>query len=137
MIVKGGYSKDPSIVPDGIMLTLPKIFFEDRGMTTDQFKKYFERFMQQEGSYWNFKLKNLPKHEVIYVYVVFDKHVQYRCMLVQYERNVSKTFKYSTDGKTWVFPNENWVIFTGPVVKPPHEWPQNGFQGFRYVSQLF
>ena len=137
MIVKGGYSKDPSIVPDGIMLTLPTMFFDDRGMTTDQFKKYFERFMQQEGSYWNFKLTNLPKHEVIYVYLVFDKHVQYRCMFVQCERNITKSFKDSIDGKRRIFPNQNWVIFTGPVVKPPHEWPQKGFQGFRYTTELF
>lgn len=33
MITDKGYSKDASIIPEGIALTLPVIFFEDRGMT--------------------------------------------------------------------------------------------------------
>jgi hypothetical protein len=137
MITADGYSKDQNIIPDGIMLTLPTIFFEDRGMTCSQFKKLFERFMKDEDSIWNFKLTNLPKHDIVYVYIVFDKQVQYRCNFVMYERNKSKTFKDSVDGKIRKFSNQNWVIFTGPVVSPPHEWPQKGFQGFRYTTKLF
>lgn len=135
--VSAGITANLSIVPDGIMLTLPTMFFKDRNMSTDDFKKYFERFMQKEDAIWNFKLTNLPKFEVIYVYLVFDKQVQYRCMLVQYERNITKSFRDAADGKLRLFKNENWVIFTGPVVKPPHEWPQKGFQGFRYTAELF
>lgn len=131
------YSKDPSIPPEGIALTLPVIFFEDRKMTTDQFKKVFERHMRHEESWWNFKLTNLPTHDVAYVYLIFDKQIQYRCNLMCYERNQSKTFKDSHDGKVRDFPNQNWVLFTGPVIKPPQEWPQKGFQGFRYTTKLF
>lgn len=131
MITQKGYSKDPSIIPDGIALTLPVQFFTDRGMTTEQFKKYFERFMRGESSYWNFKLTNLPLHDVAYVFLIFDKHIQYRCNFMQYERN-----KYK-DGKVRGFPNHNWVLFTGPVIKPPHPWPQRGHQGFRYTTTLF
>ena len=137
MITANGYSKDISIIPDGIMLTLPTAFFEDRGMNIDQFKKVFERHMAQEESWWNFKLTNLPKHDVAYVYLVFDKHVQYRCQLVMYERGATKAFADSHDRKVRTFENCNWVLFTGPVVKPPHEWPQKGFQGFRYTTTLF
>lgn len=137
MITQHGYSKDPSIQPEGIALTLPVIFFEDRGMTTQQFKKYFERFMRSESSYWNFKLSNLPLHEVPYVFLIFDKHFQYRLNLMQYERNVSKSFKDAIDGKTREFPNQNWVLFTGPVIKPPYPMPQKGHQGFRYTTKLF
>lgn len=137
MITAAGYSKDLSLVPEGIMLTLPVAFFEDRGMTIDQFKKHFERFMAKEDSYWNFKLTNLPLHDIAWVYLVFDKHVQYRLNFMQYERNKSKQFKDAVDGKLREFPNQNWVLFTGPAIKPPHEWPQKGFQGFRYTTQLF
>jgi hypothetical protein len=56
---------------------------------------------------------------------------------MQYERNVSKSFKDARDGKVRDFPKCNWVLFTGPVVKPPYEWPQKGFQGFRYTTKLF
>jgi hypothetical protein len=137
MITPDGYSKDPNIVPEGIMLTLPTAFFEDHCMNCDQFKKYFERFMSKDDSYWNFKLTNLPLHDVVYVYLVFDKKVQYRLNFMQYERNKSKSFKDAIDKKVRDFPNHNWVLFTGPVVKPPHEWPQKGFQGFRYTTKLF
>lgn len=137
IIGPGKYSKDVSIMPEGIMLTLPVMFFEDRGMNVEEFKKYFERFMKHEDALWNFKLSNLPLHDIAWVYLVFDKHVQYRMNFVQYERNVTKTFKDGVDGKFRVFPNNNWVIFTGPPIKPPHEWPQKGFQGFRYTTKLF
>jgi hypothetical protein len=123
--------------PDGIILTFPKMFFEDRGMSASEFEKLFERQMRPDGSYWNFKLTNLPKHEVLYVYLVFDGFIQFRCNLVGYERNVSKSFKDSPDQQVREFPNCNWVIFTGPVVRPTEDFPKQGFQGFRYTHKIF
>ncbi len=137
MITKQGYSKDPTIMPDGIVLTLPKMFFNDRNTGIEEFKVLFERYMKQEDGLWNFKLTNLPKHEVCFVYIVFDGKIQYRCNLVAYERNVSKSFKDAPDNKVREFPNCNWVLLSGPAVKPPHEFIQKGFQGFRYCTQLF
>lgn len=137
MITPKGYSKDPSLQPDGIVLTLPVAFFQDRGTTIDQFKKMFERYMRREDAIWNFKLTNLPLHDIAYVYLVFDKHLQYRAQFVQYERGVAKSFYDAPDRRVRVFPPTNWVLFTGPVVKPPYEWPMKGFQGFRYSIKLF
>lgn len=137
MITNKGYSKDPSIQPDGIVLTLPVAFFQDRRMNTDLFKKMFERYMRHEDAIWNFKLTNLPLQDVAFVYLVFDGFLQYRANLVQYERNVAKKFKDAPDRRIRSFPTTNWVLFTGPVVKPPHEWPLKGFQGFRYCTKLF
>lgn len=138
MITEDGYSKDPNIVPEGIALTLPTAFFTDRGMNTDQFKKYFERLMADEEMIWNFKLTNLPTiNDLLWVYLIFDRHIQYRMNFVQIERNKSKFFKDSTDGQRRYFPGANWVIFTGPPLKPKDPWPQKGFQGFRYTTKLF
>lgn len=137
MITPKGYSKDKSIMPEGIMLTLPVAFFNDMGTDTHSFIKMFERYMAMEDSLWNFKLTNLPKHDIAWVYLVFDKKVQFRLNFVQYERNVSKEFKDAPDGKTRRFPNANWIIMCGPAIKPPYEWPQKGFQGFRYTPKLF
>lgn len=131
------YSKDPNIVPEGIALTLPVMFFEDRKMTTAQFKKVFERYMKREDAIWNFRLSNLPTMDVLYVYLIFDRQFQYRCNLVMYERNKAKAFDDSPDGVVRKFPPSNWVLFTGPIVKPQDEWPQKGFQGFRYTTKLF
>lgn len=137
MITSTGYSKDPNIVPEGIALTLPVLFFQDRGSSIPDFKKLFERFMTRDDALWNFRLTNLPTMEVAWIFLIFDKRIQYRCNLVQYERGVAKVFQDSPDGRIREFPKSNWVIFTGPPVKPPHEWPQKGFQGFRYTTKLF
>lgn len=137
MITVNGYSKDPSIIPEGIMLTLPVMFFQDRGTDIESFKELFERYMQKEDSIWNFRLTNLPLHNIAFIYLVFDKKVQYRANFVMYERNKSKQFYDSPDGKVRKFPPSNWILFTGPVIKPPYEMPQKGFQGFRYTTKLF
>lgn len=137
MITARGYSKDPSIMPDGIVLTLPVAFFKDRGMSYSEFEKLFERYMRREDAIWNFRLTNLPKHDVAYVYLIFDGFLQYRANLVQYERNVAKKFYDSPDGRVRSFPPSNWVLFTGPIVKAPQDWPLKGFQGFRYCTKLF
>lgn len=129
--------KDVKFQPDGIILTLPVMFFEDRGMSTGLFKRVFERQMRDEDNVWNFRLTNLPINDVLYVYLVFAKHIQYRANLVQYERGVDKSLGDSIDGTMRHFKNSNWVVFTGPIVKPPHEWPMKGFQGFRYTAKLF
>lgn len=137
MITARGYSKDASIIPEGIMLTLPKMFFRDRNMSYSSFEKMFERYMRREDAIWNFKLTNLPLHDVAFVYLCFEGFVQYRCNLVMYERNKSKTFSDTPDKKVRHFPDCNWVLFTGPAVKPYEDIPQKGFQGFRYTTKLF
>lgn len=137
MITAEGYSKDPNIIPEGIMLTLPVQFFEDRGWDYKGFIKMFQKFMADDYSIWNFRLTNLPKQDIIWVYLLFDKQVQFRVNFVQYEKNVSKVFKDGPDRKVRDFPNANWVILAGPAVRPTHEWPQKGFQGFRYTTKLF
>lgn len=137
IIGPGKYSKDPSIVPEGIALTLPVAFFDDRKTSIPKFTRMFERFMMKEDSLWNFRLTNLPTKEIAWVYLVWDKHVQFRLNFVQYERNVTKVFKDAPDGRTRQFNNCNWVILCGPPVKPPYEWPQKGFQGARYTTKLF
>lgn len=123
--------------PVGIVITMPVAFFKDRGMTVEEFKEVFERYMAMDDGIWNFKLTNLPKLDVELVYICFAGYIQYRVNLVQYERNVSKSFKDSHDGKDRDFPNCNWVILSGPAIKPDREVVQQGFQGFRYTDFIF
>ena len=137
IIGPGKYTKDKSIRPDGIMLTMPNMFFEDRGWSVDQFKMYFKKFMAGEDNTWNYRLTNLPTLDFAWVYLVFDKQVQFRLNLVMIERNVTKVFNDGPDHKTRTFPNANWIILSGPAIEPPYEWPQKGFQGFRYTTKLF
>lgn len=137
MITKNGYSKDPNIVPEGIVLTLPVVFFDDRNTTIPKFMKMFERFMKKEDSLWNFRLTNLPTKEIAWVYLLFAGKIHYRLNFVQYERNVAKVFNDSPDRIVRSFPPSNWVIMCGPPLKAPCEFPFKGFQGFRYAADLF
>lgn len=137
MITEKGYSKDPSIIPEGIVLTLPVAFFKDRGISPAEFEKMFVEYMQEDDAIWNFKLTNLPLQDVAYVYLIFDGFLQYRAQLVQYERNVAKEFHDAPDRQVRSFPPTNWVLFTGPVVKCPYVRELKGFQGFRYCTKLF
>lgn len=137
MITANGYSKDPTIMPEGIALTLPKQFFEDRGWTPAEFEKYFERFMQNEDHLWHFRLTNLPTIDVAWAYLLFDGYLQFRANVVMYERNKSKTFTDAPDGQPRDFPSTNWVILCGPAIKCPYERELKGFQGFRYTTKLF
>ncbi|MGI8601063.1 MAG: hypothetical protein ACR2KB_17555 [Chitinophagaceae bacterium] len=121
--------------PIGILLTMPKAFFEDRKMTEEQFKEVFERFMQMEDGIWNFRKKTLPTQDVIYCYMVFGGKVQFKVNIVGYERDVAKTFHDAADAKPRHFQKSNWIILAGPAVKPPQEIPMKGFQGFRYVTK--
>ena len=97
MITQTGYSKDPNIIPEGIVLTMPLAFFEDRQMTTDEFRIEFENALAEEDGEWNFVKKSLPTKDVLFVYIVFDKKIQYRCNFVCYERGVSKSFQDAPD----------------------------------------
>lgn len=142
MITPTGYSKDPHLQADGIVLTLPVMFFEDRKTNVQDFKKMFPLHMAAEDSLWNFRLTNLPTQDIAWVYLIFDKHIQFRCNFVQYERNASKRFADAEDGRIRSFPNANWVIMCGPAIPTPpgHHWYENecrGFQGFRYCTYLF
>jgi hypothetical protein len=131
------YSKDPTIPAEGIALTLPKQFFEDRGWTYAEFEKYFEKLMAKDDSIWHFRLTNLPTQDVAWVYLIFEGFIQFRLNLVMYERNKSKVFKDGPDSENRHFPNSNWVLLAGPAVRAPYEMIQKGFQGFRYTTKLF
>lgn len=140
----GKYSKDPSLVPEGIAVTLPKQFFDDREWGSyDAFTKMFEEYMndpnqkEENPNLWNFRLTNLPTHDVAWVYIIYDGKFQFRTNLVQIERNVSKEWDDGPNGEVYSFPNANWLILAGPVVKAPEGWEQKGFQGFRYATFLF
>ncbi len=129
--------KDLSQPPEALILTMPVAFFKDREMTEEQFGELFERFMQKPDSLWNFKKTQLPTQEVIWVYLIWSGKIQFRLNFVDIERNKTKVFTDSWDGKVRTFPAQNWIILSGPAVKAPYEIPMKGFQGHRYTQKIF
>lgn len=121
--------------PIGILLTMPKVFFEETGHTSETLCRDFEAALNEEEDTWNFCKKNLPTKDFLYVYLVWEGKIQYRANLVGLERNISKSFIDTPDGQTRHFPGKNWIVMSGPAIKAPMDIPMKGFQGHRYVAK--
>jgi hypothetical protein len=95
------------------------------------------RFGTDQNYTWLRVMKNLPVHDILYVYTVYDGKVQHRLNLVETWRNQTKRFMRPGGG--WrTFENSNGMVLGGPLVMAPYEIPMKGFQGFRYVfKELF
>lgn len=124
--------------PYAIMINVPEAFFKHNGKIKGDREEAFRRFYENMGHaafehdcFYHF-ISSIPKHEVQFVYVCFRGYVQYKALLVQFLKNQPVNLPgYS-------HPARDWCVTTGPVVKAPKgEFPQKGFQGFRYSEQLF
>jgi len=135
MITINGYSKDPNIIPDGIVVTFGREMMNDQGGLLC-FIRNFEQCMTDENSYWMHKLKNRPTmdNRVLYVYVIVCKRIYCRCFYGGY--NTDSTIGYTADGKEKII---EWpkILLCGPIEKAPYKIVKKGFQGFRYCTKLF
>lgn len=122
---------------DGIILTMPVIFFEETGHTSETLCKSFEDEFKNEDGLWYFCKKNLPVKDFLYVYIVWEGKIQYRLNLAMLERNKTRAFKDTPTSKIRRFPNKNWIVLCGPLVKAPDDFPMKGFQGHRYTHKIF
>jgi hypothetical protein len=122
---------------EGIILTMPVIFFEETGHTSKTLCKQFEEEFSNENGLWYFLKKNLPVQDFIYIYIVWDGKIQYRTNLASIERNKSYAFCDEPDGKVRRFENKNWIILCNPLIKAPYEIPMKGFQWHRYTKKIF
>ena len=121
------------IPPEGIIVTLPKRFFEEQDHAT--YLKELEKVNNDEHV-WYRVMKNLPKQDFLYVYTIIANKVHHRTMFAGLARN--KTMKFPRpNGGIRTFENANAVIMAGPVVMAPYEIPMKGFQGFRYTEKIF
>lgn len=133
MITSTGYSKDPNIVPEGIVVTFGQGMMLEQGGALSVLR-YFEECMATEGNYWLHKCKNKPQHEVDHVYVVALNRLYCRCYFGGYESH--ETTVWDATGRPKLI---DWrrIILGGPIEKPPFKRILKGFQGFRYATKLF
>lgn len=120
--------------PDAIIVTLPKRFFEEQDHAT--YLKEIERLNVDEEMIWYRVMKNLPKHDVIYVYTIIDNKIHHRTQFAGLIRDTTLRFTRPNGGLR-TFENANAVMMTGPVVMAPEEITMTGFQGFRYSQKIF
>lgn len=135
MITKDGYSKDPTIRPEGIAVTFGREMIAEKGGLL-AFIRWFEECVSGEDSLWLHKCKNKPQFDdLLYVYVIIANRVYYRCYYGGYEKGDSAG-QLTPNGPSEII---TWprIILAGPVEKAPHKIIRSGFQGFRYTTKLF
>jgi hypothetical protein len=125
--------------PIGIIVTLPRRFFEEYGKDYEdgmrRYKDDLQAMNNDEDCHWIRIMKNLPTVEdLLYVYTVYDGKVQHRTIYGGYVRDREYRFKRPF-GTVKHFEHANAILQFGPVIFAPHDIPQKGFQGFRYVTE--
>jgi hypothetical protein len=103
--------------PVGIAITWVEANLIQWYKSLERFERYLQHEFSKDDCQWPQIMKNKPKHEVAYVYIIIGGVVKYRVNYVGYE-----------DGK---------IIMTGPLLIAPAVLEKKGFQGFRYTSFLF
>lgn len=126
MITVNGYSKDPSIIPEGIAITFGKELIEYYGGIRKLLGS-FEWCMRQDDSLWNHKCRNKPAfdHELLHVYIILLNRLYGRCLFGGYETHESAVFPWPR------------IILAGPLERAPIKRELKGFRGFRYTTKLF
>jgi hypothetical protein len=131
MITVEGYSKDPNIVPEGIVITFGKDMLSDHGGLRT-FLKSFKKCLDADD-YWIHFCKNKPKFDIIYVYIIISNRLAYRCHFGGWDVYSGIGYKANGD-KTNM---KNGIALAGPLVKCPFKRELKGFRNFRYSTKLF
>jgi hypothetical protein len=133
MITESGYSKDPSIMPEGIAITFGREMMKNNGGQIAMMK-HFLQTMQNENAYWMHKMLLWPTIEFADVYIITLNRLWGKVKFGWYEK--SSTFAYLPDGsdKKVEWPR---MVLVGPFVRCPFKRELKGFQGFRYTTKLF
>lgn len=132
MITATGYSKDPSIVPEGLVITIGQETAKNNGGYKNVLK-HFLLTLENDDGYWMHKMLLFPKIEVADVYIITMNRLWGRAKFGWLEK--SATFKYTPDDPGTV----SWprLVIVGPFEKCPFKRELKGFQGFRYCTKLF
>ncbi len=132
MITAGLYSKDPNIMPEGIVITFGHEMMQNNGGQKEMMK-YFLKTMEGENDYWMHKMKLWPKIEITDVYIITLNRLWGRVKFGWFDK--SATFCYiPTDAKEIAWPR---MVLVGPFERCPFKRELKGFQGFRYCTKLF
>lgn len=139
MITAEGYSKDPNIKPEGIVITWSKALIDQHNGLLP-FIRRFETVMSNENNIWINKCIHVPKHDdLLYVYIIIANQVRYRLYYGGHYKNPVNTF-FSPELHSWSYSNAiGWphIKLGGPFKKATVKIHRPGFQGYRYCTKLF
>ncbi len=133
MITTNGYSKDPSLVPEGIVITFGKDMMQENG-GAKLFLTIFQKVMMDDEDYWMHKMSNAPSLIVADVYIICMNRLYGRCKTSWIEYGPTEVQR-----ATGELENIDWqrLILIGPFERCPFKRTLKGFQGFRYCTKLF
>lgn len=138
MITAEGYSKEPSAMPEGIVVTFGQQMIKEQG-GLKTFLRAFQETMSrhEEGIYWMHTCSNFPRKEADHIYIIVANRLYGRVFCGGYHRNAeADVIAYGATGKQKLM-DKPFVILSGPFEKCPHKRILRGFQGFRYCTKLF
>lgn len=138
MITEKGYSQDPSIMPEGIVVTFGKTMIEEQG-GLKTFLEAFQSTMQgyEDGCYWMHTMSNFPKIEVDRIYIIVANRLYGMAYCGGFNRNHdADVVGYGATGKQKLM-DKPFIILSGPFERCPFKRTLKGFQGFRYSTKLW
>ena len=120
----------PGVRPTGLVRTLPSLYEDGQG------KRRYEASMKAleagriEAVY--IALPFVPKHELLHCYLLINGEIQVRLNIAEYLPGDAKECWDRTIRQPKI-----WAVCTGPVSRPEEAFKCSGFQGVRYVEDLW
>lgn len=138
MITATGYSKDTSILPEGIVITFGKEMIKEQGGLKTFLTVFLETMSHhEEGHYWLHTCSNFPTREPDHIYIVVANRLLGRVYCGGFRKNAeANVTAYGATGEQKLM-DKPFVILSGPFEKCPFKRTLKGFQGFRYCTKLF
>ncbi len=138
MITENGYSKDLSIMPEGVVITFGQKMIDEQGGLKTFLKAFQETMAKHEnGHYWMHTCSNFPKREFDHIYIVVANRLYGKAYCGGYFKNHdANVVATGATGKQKLL-EKPFIVLSGPFEKCPHKRVLRGFQGFRYCTRLF
>ncbi len=138
MITETGFAKDPSIMPEGIVVTFGKEMIKEQGGLKTFIKAFQETMSDYDnGGYWMHTCSNFPTIDIDHIYIIVANRLWGRVYCGGFRKNHEKNIVgYGATGKQKLM-DKPFVILSGPFEKCPFKRELKGFQGFRYCTKLF
>lgn len=124
MITANGYSKDPNLVPEGIVITFGKQMIKEQGGLL-RFLKAFEKTMSQheDGAYWMHTCSNQPVTEYDSIYIIVANRLYGKVYCGGYRKNASAdVIGFGATGEQKLM-DKPFMILAGPLEKCPYGRP--------------
>lgn len=117
--------------PTGIIRTLPSLY-ASRSVGARNYAESMRKMRLDEDQVIYIALSQMPKREVIHLYIVINGRIRVRLNIVEYREG---TTAECWDGEYRT--PKYWAVCAGPPVKPPERLLLKGFQGIRYTGDLW